>query len=42
LDPLLDAMAMSRGRVAVGVAGQPATVAPAWGEISRVVEECRL
>jgi hypothetical protein len=41
-DPLLDAMAMSRGRVAVGVAGQAAIVAPAWGEISRVVEECRL
>ena len=41
-DPLLDAMALSRGRVAVGVAGQPAIVAPAWGEISRVVEECRL
>ncbi len=41
-DSLLDAMAMSRGRIAVGVAGQPAIVAPAWGEISRVVEECRL
>ena len=41
-DPLLDAMALSRGRIAVGVAGQPAIVAPAWGEISRVVEECRL
>ena len=41
-DSLLDAMAMSRGRIAVGIAGQPAIVAPAWGEISRVVEECRL
>ena len=41
-DPLLDAMAMSRGRIAVGVAGQPAIVAPPWGEISRIVEECRL
>ena len=41
-DPIFDAMAMSRGRIAVGVAGQPATVAPAWSEISRVVEECRL
>ena len=40
-DPVLDAMAMSRGRIAVGVAGQAATVAPAWGEISRVVEDCR-
>ena len=41
-DTLLDSMALSRGRVAVGVAGQPAIVAPAWGEISRIVEECRL
>ena len=41
-DSLLDAMALSRGRIAVGVAGQPAIVAPAWGEISRAVEECRL
>ena len=41
-DPLLDSMALSRGRSAVGVTGQPAIVAPAWGEISRVVEECRL
>jgi hypothetical protein len=42
MDPLLDAMAMSRGRIAVGVARMPASVVPAWGEISRVVEECRL
>lgn len=42
IDSLLDAMAMSRGRIAVGISGQPAIVAPAWGEISRVVEECRL
>ena len=41
-DPLLDSMALSRGRIAVGVAGQPAIVAPSWGEISRIVEECRL
>ena len=41
-DTLLDAMALSRGRIAVGIAGQPAIVAPAWGEISRIVEECRL
>lgn len=40
-DPLLDAMAMSRGRIAAGIAGQAATVAPAWGEISRIVEDCR-
>jgi hypothetical protein len=40
-DPLLDALAMSRGRIAVGISGQPATVAPAWAEISRIVEDCR-
>ena len=41
-DPLLDAMAMSRGRVGVGVAGQPALVVPPWAEIGRVVEDCRV
>lgn len=41
-DPLLDALALSRGRLAVAVGGQPAIVPPAWGEITRVVEECRL
>jgi hypothetical protein len=41
-DKLLDALALSRGRVAVGMAGQPMLVAPAWAEIGRVVEECRL
>jgi hypothetical protein len=40
-DGLLDALAMSRGRIAVGVSGQAALVAPVWGEIGRVVEDCR-
>jgi len=40
-DPLLDALAFSRGRIGVGVAGAPALVAPAWPEIARVVEDCR-
>ena len=40
-DRLLDALAMSRGRIAVAVSGQPALVVPVWGEIGRVVEECR-
>ncbi|MEO7655704.1 MAG: hypothetical protein ABIS23_08470 [Sphingomicrobium sp.] len=40
-DSLLDALAMSRGRIAVGIVGKPAIVAPVWGEIARVVEECR-
>jgi hypothetical protein len=40
-DSLLDAMAFSRGRIAIGISGQPMLVAPAWPEIGRVVEECR-
>lgn len=41
-DRLLDALAQSRGRIAVGISGQPMLVAPVWGEIGRVIEECRL
>ena len=41
-DPLLDAMAFSRGRIAASVAGGPALVMPAWSEISRVIEDCRV
>jgi hypothetical protein len=40
-DPLLDAIAFSRGRIAVGVSGEPALVVPAWAEPARVVEDCR-
>ena len=40
-DPLLDALAFSRGRIAVYVSGSPALVAPAWPEIARVIEDCR-
>jgi hypothetical protein len=40
-DPLLDAIAFSRGRVAISVAGAPALVVPPWAEIARVVEDCR-
>jgi hypothetical protein len=40
-DPLLDAMAFSRGRFAISVAGAPWLVLPPWPEVSRVVEECR-
>ncbi|GAA4721561.1 hypothetical protein H9L13_10040 [Sphingomonas lutea] len=42
MDPLLDAMAFSRGRIAVSVSGGPALVMPVAGEISRVVEDCRV
>jgi hypothetical protein len=40
-DPLLDAMAFSRGRLAVALSAMPPLVAPAWPEIARVVEDCR-
>lgn len=40
-DPLLDAMAFSRGRFAVEVNGLPTLYLPAWAEIGRVIEDCR-
>jgi hypothetical protein len=40
-DPLLDAIAFSRGRVGFEVSGQPALVVPAWAELTRVIEDCR-
>jgi len=40
-DPLLDAMAFSRGRFAVFTAQEPALYVPSWPEVSRVVEDCR-
>jgi hypothetical protein len=40
-DPLLDAMAFSRGRFAVEVTGWPTLYVPSWTEVSRVIEDCR-
>jgi hypothetical protein len=40
-DPLLDAMAFSRGRFALEVPGAGALYLPAYPEITRVVEDCR-
>jgi len=40
-DPFLDAMAFSKGRFAVQVAGEPTLFIPAWPEVTRVIEECR-
>jgi len=40
-DPVLDAMAFSRGRFAVEVMGLPTVIAPSWPEVSRVIEDCR-
>ena len=41
-DPLLDAIAFSRGRVAVTIAGGSALVVPAWPEAARTIEDCRI
>jgi hypothetical protein len=41
-DPLLDAIASSRGRIAFTVDGQPPLVVPPWAEVARVIEDCRV
>jgi len=40
-DPLLDAMAFSKGRFAVEVASGPQLFLPAYPEVTRVIEDCR-
>lgn len=40
-DPLLDAMAFSRGRFAIEVNGLATLYIPSWPEVSRVIEDCR-
>jgi hypothetical protein len=40
-DPLLDAMAFSRGRFAVEAPGAAQLIIPAWPEPARVIEDCR-
>jgi len=40
-DAALDQIAFSRGRFAIEVAGLPMLVAPAWPEVTRVIEDCR-
>jgi hypothetical protein len=40
-DPLLDAMAYSRGRIAMEIPGLLNIAIPVWSEIGRVVEDCR-
>mgnify|MGYP006891167444 CR=1 FL=1 len=39
-DPLLDAMALTKGRFAVEV-GAAKLYLPSWAEVSRVIEDCR-
>lgn len=40
-DPLLDAIALSKGRFAVEVFGVTPLILPTWAEVSRVIEDCR-
>lgn len=40
-DGLFDAMALSKGRFAVEVAGAPTLYLPSWAEVTRVIEDCR-
>ncbi|MCL9981718.1 MAG: hypothetical protein NBV60_01045 [Erythrobacter sp.] len=40
-DPLLDAMALSKGHFAVETEGEAPLYLPSWAEVSRVIEDCR-
>ncbi len=40
-DPLLDAMAITKGRFALEASGMPTLYLPAWAEVTRVIEDCR-
>lgn len=40
-DPLLDAMAITKGRFALALEGERTLYLPAWVEVSRVIEDCR-
>jgi hypothetical protein len=40
-DPVLDAMASSRGRLGIGSSDLDVLVAPPWAEVGRVIEDCR-
>jgi hypothetical protein len=40
-DPLLDAMAFSKGRFAIEVQGLAPLYLPSWPEVTRVIEDCR-
>ncbi len=40
-DPLLDAIAGSRGRFALNISTQPPLILPPWPEPARVIDDCR-
>ena len=42
MNPLLDAMAITKGRFKVDVTGLDPLYLPAWVEVSRVIEDCRV
>jgi hypothetical protein len=41
-DPLLDAIASSRGRIGFSAGSQQPLVVPTWAEVARVIEDCRV
>jgi hypothetical protein len=41
-DPLLDAIAASRGRIGFSSSELAALVVPPWPEVARVIEDCRV
>lgn len=41
-DPMLDAIAASRGRIGFSTSGLEALVVPPWPEVGRVIEDCRV
>ena len=41
-DPLLDAIALSRGRFLVSTATGPVLAIPSWPEAARAIEDCRI
>lgn len=41
-DPLLDAIASSRGRIGFSTSGLAVLVVPPWAEVGRVIEDCRV
>ena len=41
-DPMLDAIAASRGRIGFSSSGLAALIVPPWAEVGRVIEDCRV
>jgi hypothetical protein len=40
-DPILDALAYSRGRIALETDGELPLALPVWSEIGRIIDDCR-